>query len=63
MKCIQVGLQSDEINSQAGSSLWEDAWKRLQKNKLAWISGLFLVLLGIGCLFWPSILAGRLGLR
>ena len=56
MNSIQVGLQSDEIDFDMGSSLWEDAWKRLQKNKLAWISGFFLVFLGIGCCFGPAFL-------
>ena len=56
MNSIQVGLQSNEIDFQKGSSLWEDAWKRLQKNKLAWISGFFLVFLGIGCCFGPAFL-------
>jgi len=38
-----------------GSSLWMDAWSRLQKNKLA-ITGLFfLIIIGVLCLLAPLI--------
>ena len=40
----------------AGTSLWQDAWKRLRKNNMALSSGIILLCLGVSCLCGPSIL-------
>jgi len=39
-----------------GSSLWRDAWRRLRKNKLAVVAGLFLVALVLACTALPGLL-------
>jgi oligopeptide transport system permease protein len=41
----------------AGSSLWQDAWRRLRKNKMAVASGLVIAVLGLACLLGPTLLA------
>ncbi len=48
-----------EASSVQGESLWSDAWKRLQKNKMAVAGGLFLVLLVIAALVGPWLLPYR----
>ena len=40
-----------------GSSLWQDAWKRLRKNLLAVASGWLLVFLAAACLVGPGLIA------
>ena len=40
---------------EAGTSLWRDAWHRLAKNKLAVISGIFLLLLVLACFAGPLL--------
>ncbi len=41
----------------AGSSLWQDAWRRLRKNKMAVASGVVIAVLGLACLLGPTLLA------
>lgn len=38
---------------EAGHSLWQDAWHRLRKNKLALCGGALLVILGLSCALAP----------
>jgi oligopeptide transport system permease protein len=40
-----------------GSSLWQDAWRRLRKNKMAVASGVVIAALGLSCLLGPTLLA------
>ncbi len=60
MKSIQqetvAGTKSDETDLIDGTSLWHDAWKRLQKNNMALSSGAVMVCLGAACLCGPAIL-------
>lgn len=46
---------SKDINIQKGTSLWKDAWIRLQKNKAAMIGFVFLIIIAIGCFLVPLI--------
>ena len=41
---------------EAGSSLWRDAWHRLQKNRIAVFGGLSLCLLTLSCVALPPLL-------
>jgi oligopeptide transport system permease protein len=41
--------------AEAGRSLWQDAWRRLRRNRLAVGSACFLVLLVLSCVFAPLI--------
>lgn len=41
------------IKAEAGSSLWQDAWHRLRKNRLAVIGGVVLIILSVLCLAGP----------
>jgi len=45
----------------AGTSLWQDAWRRLRKNSMAVASGLFILLVGLACLVGPPLLAATCG--
>src|SRR5215470_9669903 len=38
---------------EVGHSLWQDAWHRLRKNRLAVVSGIVLLLIGLLCLVGP----------
>lgn len=40
----------------AGTSLWQDAWRRLRKNAMAVASGLIILLVGLACLVGPLVL-------
>ena len=42
-------------NYAAGHSLWDDAWLRLKKNRLAMFGLFVLIIMGIACLFAPWI--------
>ncbi|MDB4365736.1 ABC transporter permease [Pirellulales bacterium] len=53
--------ETDESDLIIGTSLWEDAWKRLRKNNMALASGIILLCLGVLCLFGPVILSVFLG--
>ncbi len=44
-----------------GTSLWQDAWKRLRKNHVAVASGWILLFLAAACLVGPPIVAGTWG--
>ncbi len=44
-----------------GSSLWQDAWKRLRKNHVAVASGWVLVFLAAACIIGPSMVAATWG--
>ena len=49
---------SDEINlseAEKGSSLWQDAWIRLSKNRLAVAGGVILIFLIVVALLTPWI--------
>ena len=39
--------ETDERDLITGTSLWEDAWKRLRKNNMALASGVILLCLGV----------------
>src|ERR1700743_1849358 len=41
--------------SEGGSSLWKDAWHRLARNKLAVVSGVVLICLGLICVIGPLL--------
>ena len=40
-----------------GTSLWQDAWKRLRKNRMAVTSAIIVVLLILSCIFGPLIIS------
>ncbi len=42
--------------TQPGESLWSDAWKRLRKNQMSVIGGVFLILLVLAALFGPLVM-------
>jgi oligopeptide transport system permease protein len=43
---------------EAGHSLWQDAWHRLRKNKMAVGGGIFVALLALACFLTPLIAPG-----
>ena len=45
----------------AGTSLWQDAWRRLRKNSMAVASGGVILLLGLACLVGPTVLFAAAG--
>lgn len=45
----------------AGTSLWQDAWRRLRKNTMAVASGGVILLLGLACLVGPTLLFAAAG--
>ena len=45
----------------AGTSLWQDAWRRLRKNSMAVASGGVIMLVGLACLVGPAVLAAIAG--
>ena len=47
---------TDESDLILGTSLWEDAWKRLRKNNMALASGVILLCLAVLCLLGPVLL-------
>ncbi len=49
-------LTSFAASEESGHSLWADAWRRLRKNRLAFISGLLLPTLALLCLVAPFFL-------
>ena len=48
-------IDLDSVES--GTSLWEDAWNRLQQNKLAMFGGGFLLLIIVISLLTPCFIA------
>src|SRR4051812_20427217 len=44
------------IDDNRGTSLWQDAWYRLKKNRLAVAGGILLVILGLLCIAGPWFL-------
>ena len=44
-----------------GTSLWQDAWKRLRKNRVAAGSGVVLLMLAAACLVGPAVIAATWG--
>ncbi len=46
-------IQAQPAETEAGSSLWRDAWHRLQKNKLAVAGGVILIVLAVLCIAGP----------
>ncbi len=47
--------------SQSGSSLWKDAWRRLLKNKLAVFGMVIVILITVACLIGPSVVKATTG--
>jgi oligopeptide transport system permease protein len=45
----------------AGTSLWRDAWRRLRKNRLALIGGLFVIFIVLASLIGPIIIKALTG--
>lgn len=45
-----------ETNTATGQSLWRDAWQRLQKNKMAVVGSIFLLLLVLAAIIGPWLL-------
>ena len=41
----------------AGTSLWQDAWRRLRKNTMAVAGGVVILALGTTCFLGPSVIA------
>jgi len=52
---VPASLSAEPDTPESGSSLWVDAWYRLQKNKLALIGGLTLLCTTIFCVAGPWI--------
>ena len=52
-----ASMRSSPDGLVAGSSLWQDAWRRLRKNKMAVASGVVIAVLGLACLLGPTLLA------
>ena len=46
---------SSAASTESGSSLWRDAWHRLQRNQLAVVGGAMLLLLAAACVLGPLI--------
>lgn len=44
-----------------GSSLWQDAWRRLKRNRVALVSGVVVLAIGVFCVLGPLV-AGLFGL-
>jgi oligopeptide transport system permease protein len=49
-------IDSPTAPTEAGSSLWSDAWHRLQKNRLATAGGGMLIILAVCCIAGPWLL-------
>ena len=47
--------KSSTAETESGSSLWRDAWHRLQKNRLAVVGGVTLLLLAAACILGPLL--------
>jgi len=41
------------VNFERGTSLWQDAWRRLQRNRLAVIGAVVLAVIGLACVLAP----------
>jgi len=52
----QLPLPAVSGDPVAGTSLWQDAWRRLRKNTMAVASGGVILLLGLACLVGPTLL-------
>ncbi len=52
-----VGVDEENINTivRPGMTYWQDAWRRLKKNKIAMISMITLIAIIAGCVFIPII--------
>jgi oligopeptide transport system permease protein len=48
-----VNVAVDAMQYERGTSLWQDAWVRLRRNRLAVVGAVVLVVIGIGCLLVP----------
>lgn len=51
-------LQVDLEHIESGTSLWQDAWHRLKKNRLALISAWILMAMGLFCFVGPLVIGG-----
>jgi oligopeptide transport system permease protein len=54
-KQLEAAAALAQENAEQGTSLWRDAWHRLAKNKLAVVSGGFVVLLLLACFIGPLL--------
>jgi oligopeptide transport system permease protein len=50
-----MSATSDIVRFERGTSLWQDAWRRLRRNRLAVIGGIVLVFIGLACLLVPWV--------
>ncbi len=48
-------MQTSALETERGTSLWRDAWRRLRRNRMAVASGSFLLLLGVITLLAPVL--------
>ncbi|HZL84820.1 MAG TPA: ABC transporter permease [Candidatus Krumholzibacteria bacterium] len=48
-------MQTSAVEAERGTSLWRDAWRRLRRNRMAVVSGSFLLLLGVVTLLAPVL--------
>ena len=48
-------MQTSGLETERGTSLWRDAWRRLRRNRMALVSGSFLLLLGVITLLAPVL--------
>ena len=53
MTSVVQSIQAAQAHPEARSSLWRDAWHRLQKNKLAVAGGAILLVLAVLCIAGP----------
>jgi oligopeptide transport system permease protein len=52
---METNIKSQEPQLVEGSSLWQDAWKRLKKNKLAIFGAIVLIFVVVASLFGPAL--------
>jgi oligopeptide transport system permease protein len=50
-----MSVSSDIVSFERGTSLWQDAWRRLRRNRLAVIGGIVLIFIGLACLAVPWV--------
>jgi len=51
----------ERVETQPGSSLWKDAWKRLRRNRLALAALVFLSILVVAVIIGPALITATLG--
>jgi oligopeptide transport system permease protein len=50
-----MNAAADIVRFERGTSLWQDAWRRLRRNRLAVTGGIVLVFIGLACLLVPLV--------